>query len=58
MTPSIDPAAARDERARRLDFVEVRADGPSLADHTGAALPGPLVTAVEPRWNLWGDLDR
>ena len=39
MTRSIDPAAARDERARRLDFVEVRADGPSLADHTGAALP-------------------
>ncbi len=58
MIPTIGPAAALGERAAHRDFVEVRATATDTADGDGDLVPAPLVTAAEPPWNLWGDLDR
>lgn len=58
---TIGPAASTDDRARRLEFVEVRATGEAGAGPDAATTiisASDVGTAAEGRWNLWGDLDR
>jgi hypothetical protein len=58
MIPTIGPAAAPTERAAQREFVEVRPTATDIMDGDADNVPAPLITASEPRWNLWGDLDR